>query len=222
MRTIVQSPDVLPFDDDFEATVYACDPEETVRLRREETSSCKEETDRVQRHQRARLFQSSGHTEHNSSAANEDPGVACSACAKQFTSQAALARHLTNFTVCRRWIDTAHASRAQPLDLSTLRAHPGVTGSYLAEVLAGGSSALDTRSCECCACGRAFSSTSALNRHFRSSLVCDRWRASELLDKLAACAQRVAHVQSADQARGQQWESARPDIANDVLSRAGV
>jgi hypothetical protein len=128
---------------------------------------------------------------------------------------------MTNFPVCQRWLDSAHASGENALDLSMLRADPGVTGSYLAEALSGGDIA--SGSCtDCRACGRAFESTSALNRHLRSSLVCDRWRASKVLDKLAASAKRVADTQAVDRGRGQRWESACPDMARDVVTKAGV
>lgn len=36
----------------------------------------------------------------------------------------------------------------------------------------------------CPHCGRAFSSVSCLNRHYTSTIVCDRWRAEDIMTRL--------------------------------------
>jgi hypothetical protein len=232
MRTIVQDQTPqTPFDDDrLDDTVYGRppDPQKEARVERERI-------EREIRTKRALYFQASGHTdeptddrerteESESEAPEPDHGVSCEACTKRFRNEAALARHMTNFPVCGRWVEAADASIDRRLDMRSVHANPGVTGSFLADVLAsaGGEDDASEPRTKCRSCGRAFSTTSALNRHLRNSIVCDRWRANAVLEKLAESARRVADGRRSDRDRGQVWESVRPELGRDVLARAGV
>lgn len=176
----------------------------------------------------------------------------CSACTKQFVDNASLDRHLRNFPLCQRWIDSAPAPGAGPsadpnsspnsnpsaeprlINIANLRANPNLTGSMLAMQLGSdrrrntGDASIGTgtganESCDCSACGRAFSSPSALNRHYKSSLVCDRMRASALLESLAkASAQCVANARASDARSGKRPWGPGSGVEADIVGQAGV
>jgi hypothetical protein len=174
---------------------------------------------------------------------SSDAGViVCEACTKTFLDGPSLDRHHRNFPVCQQWIDAQldGARQSYPsslLNISHLCANPNLTGSNLAMLLGNGGGIGGRSNCllgetrqsngapanDCKACGRAFSSTSALNRHFKNSLVCDRMRASALLDSLAASAQCVTKARNSDILEGKRaWESRFPDHAWDIVGRAGT
>jgi hypothetical protein len=131
----------------------------------------------------------------------------CAACTKPFVNGASLARHLHNFPVCQRWIEHApKRSSSYLVNMKQLCANPRLTGTNLALLLASGGDQISEspsradanlfRKHGCGACGREFSSPSALNRHYKSSLVCDRIRASTLLHTIAEESKRMTNVQS--------------------------
>jgi hypothetical protein len=108
---------------------------------------------------------------------------ACPACLKRFTSASNLDRHLVNNSTCKRWIDMGKAdidSRTD-WDLEHLRGSEKLTGTLIKSLVDGTDKA--TPSCVCC--DHVFANNSALNRHYKTSLVCDRVRALNVLNTLA-------------------------------------
>jgi hypothetical protein len=54
----------------------------------------------------------------------------------------------------------------------------GIRGSYIKDLLL-------PKGTSCKYCCKTFDSISSLNRHFRTSIVCDRWRARDMLKHLS-------------------------------------
>jgi hypothetical protein len=131
----------------------------------------------------------------------------CEACNKYFTTAWNLKRHIEQTEVCNKWLElcpiktyvavkndiTNVWDRVKVSDMTnwfkeTLNkkeeygnipdaTNKIITGSYIHElVLPTGTS--------CKYCCKAFSSTSSLARHFKSSVICDKWRGFEVLQAI--------------------------------------
>ena len=127
-------------------------------------------------------------------AADADAGAAagavaaCEACGKRFASRWNLQRHLVRSPACKAWacaeLVTMRAASEEAVAAAPLR------GTDIEAIL-------QPSGDDCPHCGRRFSSVSCLNRHFRSSVICDRWRALEVRRALSvpdAAAGPAAHA----------------------------
>lgn len=136
---------------------------------------------------------------------SSDADATCAACQRVFSTTGNLTRHLKIGTVCRDWLDMCppalhvwsggsgmrgkkdmeeweqerhHAldsDRPVPQDATD----SFLTGTKVLECLLNS----DTT---CPFCHRTFSTIGCVNRHFKTSLVCDRWRATKLLELMEA------------------------------------
>lgn len=131
----------------------------------------------------------------------------CAACHKTFSTAGNLARHLASSIVCTSWLDACPAAFASSLrgspdmadwDLDRKHAFDGeprpvdttddiLTGTLLLDHLL-------SRDTVCPYCLRMFSTVGCVNRHYKTSLVCDRWRASKLLELMLGQQVRPALV----------------------------
>lgn len=253
MRAIVQgehTSTASPFaDDNVTDTVYGPPPPDD----REQRRIAQERLEQRKSRRHAQLFRSSTGSSGELQAdlgsvmvrpaptsSVEDESVACDpldrkvceACTKKFVDSSSLSRHLRNFPVCQRWIDSAPQSgTASVVNIAHLRANPNLTGSSIAMAL--GPEGLSKRVTpkgdahdkvhvnDCGACGRAFQSTSALNRHFKSSLVCDRMRANTMLESLVVASEQcVANAHASDNRKGKRpWG---PADDQDIVGQVGV
>jgi hypothetical protein len=104
----------------------------------------------------------------------------CPACLKRFSTPSNLERHHNNNRMCRQWIGMGKAAITQTgrmWDLEKVRGSEKLTGTLIRSLL-------DNTSQRCVGCERYYECNSALNRHYKSSLVCDRIRALGVIDSM--------------------------------------
>lgn len=125
------------------------------------------------------------HGDYSARATKEDEIVVfeCPACLKKFTSASNLERHLANNHACKNWIEMGKAALTDrpQWDLEHLRGSEKLTGTLIKSLIEG-----EEKTTRCVACDHHFGNNSALNRHYKSSLVCDRVRALNVLNDLCS------------------------------------
>ena len=124
----------------------------------------------------------------------------CRACQRSYSSVGNMVKHLKNSPVCRAWIDHVTKDPQRPEEHDDAYAHRQhchagyafdrmehrreeydrgplmeptnrvITGTFIQEHLT-------PKGTTCPYCLRTFATTSGLTRHYKSSIVCDRWRA---------------------------------------------
>lgn len=109
----------------------------------------------------------------------------CPACGKWFTSGANLDRHLANNRACTCWLElgtTAMRTARAGGKVGAVRAanHPTVflTGNEISAILRG----VDA---SCMLCKHAYADNSSLNRHYKTSSVCDHFRGLRVAEAVA-------------------------------------
>lgn len=90
----------------------------------------------------------------------------CVACGKTFSNASNLKAHHIRQPLCKKWIDLL----------------PGATKNYIDEKFG-----KEDTCCEktCCVCSKQFSSVGNLNKHFASSVICNKWLKFTELDTLS-------------------------------------
>lgn len=120
----------------------------------------------------------------------------CGACYKNFSALWNLKRHHENTLICKLWLDKvnriynikwdniANTNIKIPIDIKNknnipqiLNTNKIITGSFIQELLI-------PKNTSCPYCHRIFISISCVNRHYKTSIICDRLRAESILKKI--------------------------------------
>ena len=102
--------------------------------------------------------------------------LSCTACGRMYSTQGNLKRHLESSKVCEEWTRYKPDSRIYPQIYNIIQDN-SITTSQVLQALVPALN--DDHTCKYC--GKVFASGSALAKHMRSSVACDKWRLHELL-----------------------------------------
>jgi len=98
----------------------------------------------------------------------------CLSCLKNFSNKGNLKRHMDNSTLCQDWIDNYHTRKEYYPSVENFTNI--ITGTVLQQMLI-------PTGLSCGVCFRAFSTIGCVTRHYKSSIVCDRIRAYNIIEK---------------------------------------
>ncbi len=113
----------------------------------------------------------------SSKMANEE--TQCGACHRSFSTTGNLNRHLQSSLVCEQWLNSMNTEPRQQLRLFDVIQDNRITSSDILKHLSKPSQT------ECKYCHRVFSTSDAISKHLRTSVICDKWRTHDVLSKLA-------------------------------------
>jgi hypothetical protein len=116
---------------------------------------------------------------------NDDASVYdCPACLKRFSKPSGIERHHANNRTCSRWIALGKLAICdrRTWNLDTVRGSEKLRGTLIKSLL----DSNPDKPLSCVGCEHRFETNSSMNRHYKTSLVCDRIRALGVIDSLAA------------------------------------
>lgn len=100
----------------------------------------------------------------------------CFGCGRKYSTAGALQKHCKSSLVCAKWSQYSRESRDFPQIFDVIQDNKVTFNDVVKSIIPASSGGN-----KCKYCDKSFLSGSALAKHMRSSLVCDKWRLHELL-----------------------------------------
>lgn len=134
---------------------------------------------------------------------SKDGSTKCRACNRDFSTSGNLKRHQKNSHVCVNWIDNMTYKNdihqigvtLEPVSIYTKDFTPFINALDISsEKLI--NQIIPKSDTSCKYCGREFSTISSLNKHQKSSKICDRWKQHDILENTIRLASEIEYTSS--------------------------